>query len=180
VSTKEERQEIIERVSKKAGDNFELCINCAKSTLSALQEEFNLGGAEAVIKAASFMPGIGYRKETGGGVIGGLMALGLAFGREKLFDPEWRAPKAVEEMFEIKGKIQRFCNDFEKEIGSIRCGDIRPKLMGPEYINYDSMDPKWRERYLREGGTKKCRVPVEVAARIAAAIILERSQETGQ
>jgi len=35
------------------------------------------------------------------------------------------------------------------------------------------MDPKWRERFLEDGGAKKCRLPVETAARIIASIMLD-------
>ena len=98
------------------------------------------------------------------------MALGLAYGRDKLYDPEWSTPEANEEMFKLRNKVWRFCEAFKQEFGSAMCGDIRPKIMGRDY---NTMDPKERQQFLEDGGAKKCRVPPEKAARIAAEILLE-------
>jgi len=98
------------------------------------------------------------------------MALGLAYGRDKLYDPEWSTPKANEEMFKLRNKVWRFCEAFKQEFGSTMCGDIRPQIMGRDY---NTMDPKERQQFLEDGGAKKCRVPPEKAARIAAEILLE-------
>jgi len=164
------KEEVLERVSKKAGDYEELSVNCAQGTLAALQEEFDLGGGKELLKAATFMPGIMSRKETCGAVVGGLMALGLAYGRDKLYDPKWRTPEANEEMFRFRDKVWRFCEVFKKEFGSTMCGDIRTQIMGRDY---DTMDMKERQQFLEDGGKTKCRVPPEKAARIAAEILLE-------
>jgi len=169
--TKSSKEEILARVARKAGDYEELSVNCAQGTLTALQEEFDLGGGKDALKAATFMPGIMSRKETCGAVIGGLMALGLAYGRDKLYDPEWSTPEANEVMFRLRNKVWRFCEAFKQEFGSTMCGDIRPKIMGRDY---DTMDSKERRQFLEDGGAKKCRVPPEKAARIAAEILLEK------
>jgi len=167
------REEILEGVAKKAGDNLERSINCARSTLAALQEEFELGGGEDLLNAATFMPGIVSRKETCGAVIGGLMALGLVYGRLNTQDPDWGSLEAEKERFRLKEKARRFCDVFEKELGSTQCGFLLPKIMGPEFEEYDGTDSKERQRFLEHGGAEKCRVPPETAARIAASIMLE-------
>ncbi|MBE9514388.1 MAG: C_GCAxxG_C_C family protein [Chloroflexi bacterium] len=164
------KEEILERVSRKAGDYEELSVNCAQGTLAALNEEFSLGGGKEVLKAATFMPGLMSRKETCGAVIGGLMALGLAYGRDKLHDPAWRTPEANEEMFRFRNRVWSFCEAFKKEFGSTMCGDIRPQIMGRDY---DTMDMKERQQFLKDDGARKCRVPPEKAAHIAAGLLLE-------
>jgi C_GCAxxG_C_C family probable redox protein len=166
-----EKERILDRVAKKAGDYEERSVSCSQGTLAALQEEFSLGEGSDVIKAAVFMPGIASRKETCGAVVGGLMALGLKFGRDKIRDSEPDTPEGREEMFQLRGKAWRFCEEFKKEFGSTMCGDIRPKIMGRDY---DTMDPIERQQFLVDGGARKCRVPAEKAARIAASIILEK------
>ena len=166
----EAKEEILNRVSKKAGDYEQLSVNCAQGTLAALQEEFHLGGGKDLLKAATFMPGLMSRKETCGAVICGLMALGLAYGRDKLFDPKWNTPQGNEEMFKYRNKVGRVCEAFKKEFGSTMCGVIRPKIMGRDY---DTMDPIERKQFLDDGGAEKCRVPPEKAARIAGEILLE-------
>jgi len=169
--SKAEKEKILNRVSKKAGDYEESSVSCSQGTLTALQEEFNLGGGEAVIKAAVFMPGVASRKETCGAVIGGLMALGLKFGRDKVREREPDTPEGREETIKLREKAWRFCEEFKKEFGSTMCGDIRPKIMGRDY---DTMNPIERQQFLDDDGARKCRVPAEKAARIAASIILEK------
>ena len=170
MSPERTKEKILERVARKAGDYEEVSISCSQGTLAALQEEFNLAGGRDVIKAATFMPGIASRKETCGAVTGGLMALGLAFGRDKVNDPDPNTPEAKEQLLKLREKAWRFCEEFKKEFGSTMCGDIRPKIMGRDY---NSMDPKERQQFLDDDGPKKCRVPPEIAARIAASILLE-------
>jgi C_GCAxxG_C_C family probable redox protein len=164
------KDEILDRVAKKAGDYEEVSVSCSQGTLAALQEEFELSGGEDVIKAATFMPGLASRRQTCGAVIGGLMVLGLAFGKDKIREPEPRTPEELKEMYESRERAWRFCEEFAQEYGSTMCGDIRPQIMGREY---DTMDPKEMQQFLDDGGAAKCRVPPEKAARIAASIILE-------
>jgi C_GCAxxG_C_C family probable redox protein len=164
------KQERIARVSTKAGDYEEMSVNCAQGTLAALQEEFRFEGGRELLKAATFLPGLVSRKETCGALLGGLIALGLAYGRDKLFDPAWATPEANEEMFRYRQKAYRYCEAFKAEFGSTMCGVIRPLIMGRDY---DTMNPEERAQFLADGGKKKCRVPPELAARIAAEILLE-------
>ena len=166
-----EKGKILDRVAKKAGDYEEVSISCSQGTVAALQEEFNLGGGKDVIKAATFMPGVASRKETCGAVIGGLMALGLKFGKDKIRVSEPDTPEGKAETFKFRQMAWRFCEEFKKEFGSTMCGDIRPRIMGRDY---NSMDPVDRQQFLNDGGPKKCRVPAEKAARIAASVMLEK------
>ena len=163
-------QERIARASTKAGDYEEMSVNCAQGTLAALQEEFGLEGGKELLKAATFFPGLMSRKETCGALLGGLMALGLAYGRDKLFDPAWATEEANREMFRFRQKAWRYCEAFKEAFGSTQCGVIRPLLMGRDY---DTMKPEDRTQFLADDGKRKCRVPCETAARIAAGILLE-------
>ncbi len=170
MTTGSSKQERIARASTKAGDYEEMSVNCAQGTLTALQEEFELEGGKELVKAATFFPGVMARKETCGALLGGLMAMGLAYGRDKLHDPAWSTPEANEQMFHYRQKVWRFCEAFKDEYGSTMCGVIRPHIMGRDY---DTMDPAERKQFLEDGGRKKCRQPCETAARIAAEILLE-------
>ena len=171
--SKNSKNDIVDRIKKKAGDYEELAINCAQGPLQALQEEFSLGN-EAVLKAATWMPGLVSRKETCGALLGGLMALGLAFGRDKLYDPSYQTQEYMDKQWKNKKRAWRFCQEFKKEFGSTMCGDIRPKIMGKDY---DTMNPDETQQFLSDGGAKKCRVPAEKAAQIAAEIILEELRD---
>jgi C_GCAxxG_C_C family probable redox protein len=169
-----EKSQIIDRVSKKAGDNEEISISCAQGTLTALQEEFNLPGGEDMVKAASFMPGIASRDETCGAVVAGLMALGMVLGRGRLSDPGYNTPEGKAKFFKGRERAYRFCEEFKREIGSTMCGDIRMKIFGRKY---NTFNPEEFEQLVADGAQKKCRVAPEAAARIAAGIILEAQEE---
>ena len=170
MSSAENKQDRIARAVKKAGDYEEMSVNCAQGTLVALMEEFELEGGKELMKSATFFPGLMSRRETCGALLGGLMAMGLAYGRDKLFDAAWSTPEANEEMFRYRQKVYRYCEAFKAEFGSTMCGVIRPLIMGRDY---DTMDPEERRQFLEDGGRTKCRIPPETAARIAAEIFLE-------
>jgi C_GCAxxG_C_C family probable redox protein len=167
------KQERIEKVSQKAGDYEELSINCAQGTIAALAEEFGFSAVPELIKAASFFPGVSQRKETCGAVLGGLMACGMALGRDKLYDPSWSTPEALEEWMRRREVARTFCERFKKRWGSTMCGEIRPKVMGRDY---DTMTPEGRKQFMADGGPKKCRVPAEFAARLVAELLLEEEE----
>ena len=109
-------QEMLEHVEQKAGDYEELYGSCAQGTLLALQEEFNLGNAQT-LKAATAMPGIALRGEACGAVVGAIMALGMAFGREKPDDF-----KAVQRTTSAARKL---CKRFEEEFGGCTCREVQ-------------------------------------------------------
>ena len=163
-------QERIQRVSTKAGDYEMESRNCAQGTLAALCEEFGLEGGKEVLKAATFMPGVASSKETCGALLGGVMALGLACGRDRLSDPAWSKPEVNEEWLATRIRVHSFCEAFRAEFGSTMCSFIRPQIMGRDY---DPLDPEDRRQFAADGGLEKCRVPPEVAARIAATMLLE-------
>jgi C_GCAxxG_C_C family probable redox protein len=58
-----------------------MCGNCDQTTFLTLRDEFDLEGDE-VLKALTPFPGIALRGETCGAVTGGLMILGLVYGRD--------------------------------------------------------------------------------------------------
>lgn len=163
----------------KAGDYEEALISCAQGTLLALQEEFRLPGGNDLLLAASFMPGVGSRKETCGAFLGGLMALGLMFGHVNPLDAADSNADARAAYAERKRRTAwRFCEELKAELGSTQCRTIHTQLMGKEY---DFMDPESFREFLQADGPAHCRIPSEKAARIAAAIIIEEleRQETG-
>lgn len=165
----EDRQRRIQRVSTKAGDYEVESRNCAQGTLLALQEEFNLEGGKDVFKAASFMPGVASSRETCGALLGAVMALGLAYGRDRLGDPEWKKPEVDVEWQKTRRKVNSLVEAFRDHFGTIQCRVIRTAIMGRDY---DPLDPEDRRQFALDGGVQKCRVPPEVAARIAAGLLL--------
>jgi C_GCAxxG_C_C family probable redox protein len=158
------REDLLSSLEKKAGDYEELFGSCAQGTLLALQEQFELGNAE-VLKAATAMPGIALRGDTCGAVIAGIMALGLAFGREKADDFA-----AVQR---TTGAARKLCKRFETEFGGCNCRDVQHGIFGRSFNLTDRADQK---EFVEADASRKCRLPAGRAARIAADLILEISK----
>jgi len=165
-----QRQGWIEGVSTKAGDYEEVSISCAQGTLVALLEAFGLPCNEQVVGSMSFMPGIASRDETCGALVAALAVLGMVNGRGKLSDPGYSTPEGKEAFFKSRQRAYRLCEEFKKEMGSTMCGDIRRRLFGR---TYNTFIPEEFEQLVADGAQKKCRLPPETAARIAASIILD-------
>jgi len=165
--TSEEREAILDEVEKKAGE-FEIESGCcAQGCLRALQEQFSIGD-KLTYKAATAMPGIALRGETCGGVVGGLMAIGLVWGRED--------PKDMDSYFRAVAKGRQFAKTFEEELGSVMCKDIVKDRFGKEL---DLADPEDAKEFVKMDGFKRCAAVPGRAARIVAGMILD-AKEAGK
>ena len=151
----------LNQLEQKAGDYEEMSRSCLQGCLFALQEQFSLGDVPT-FKASTALLALPLRGETCGAVIGGLMAIGLAYGRERLDD--W------EGFVRTIGPAVRFCRSFEKEFGSLMCRDIQKALFGK---GFNMADPAGLEEFEKADGYKKCRIPPGKAARIAGEILME-------
>lgn len=155
------RDERLERLAAAAGERLKEYSSCAQGTLLALQEEFGLGNAET-LRAATAMPGIALRGETCGAVVGALMALGLAFGREKADD--------YPAMLKTIAAGRRLCEQFERRFGGCSCSEVQRRVLGR---SFDLADAGEALEFARAGAQEKCRAPAEFAARVAGRLILE-------
>jgi C_GCAxxG_C_C family probable redox protein len=136
--------------------------NCAQTSFIVLQEEFDLEG-DQILKALTPFPGIALRGETCGAVIGGLMALGLEFGRDDLSD--WRG------YIGSLPSARRFCKRFEEENGSTDCANILEEKLGR---NYDLADRTEALEYATSGGPEACSEVVASAVQIASEAIRKK------
>ena len=142
-----------------------LCHHCAQTSFLALHEVFGLGDA-SFVKALTPLPGIAERGETCGAVTGCLLALGLAFGRERLDDwAGWRACLVP---------ARAFCDRFVAEMGSTQCADVVEKVFGHRY---NLADPAELARFQDAAPTAKCGGVVREAVRLAAGLILDKRGE---
>jgi C_GCAxxG_C_C family probable redox protein len=172
--TKEEREEILDRVEKRAAAyNYEFA-GCGQMVFLALQQEFKLPGGSMVFKAAGFTG----RATSGlagvcGALVGGIMAIGLASGREKIEDSIFPDPDVRDEISGFPKSletIRKFYKRFSQELGSWFCRDLQIRMLGK---SYDPENKEESDKYLTEGGKEKCNELVGKAARLAAETILE-------
>jgi C_GCAxxG_C_C family probable redox protein len=153
---------VLELLDGKADNLMRACHNCAQASFLALHEIFGVGDT-SLAKALTPLPGIAERGETCGAVIGSLLAVGFVYGRDRLDDwAGWRASLVP---------ARKFCELFEKELGSTQCGDIVEKLFGRRY---NLADPADLGRFQEAGPAEKCGGVVRKAVRIAAELILDK------
>jgi len=76
-------KELLQEVEKRAYKYEQECRDCSQCTLLAIQEVFDLAGDDALKAATGFAGGIGRSGSVCGAFIGGVMALGLLYGRDR-------------------------------------------------------------------------------------------------
>ncbi|MCK5586394.1 C_GCAxxG_C_C family protein [Candidatus Bipolaricaulota bacterium] len=164
MSVEKTRDEILDSVEKNAGE-FEIRSGCcAQGCLRALQEEFGIGNVETY-RAATAMPGIALRGETCGGVVGGLMAIGIMYGRSD--------PDDMDSYYRAISIGRKFCSKFEAEFGTVMCKDIVKQRFGEEL---DLSNPEDGKKFVAMDGFKRCAYVPGRAARIVAEIVLDRRE----
>lgn len=154
------REEVLQQLEQKAGDYEELFDSCAQGTLLALQEQFNLGDADT-LKASTAMPGVALRGQSCGAIISGIMALGMAMGRDK--------PEDSKAVLHTIVAARTLCDKFEAKFGSCNCHDVQQHIFGR---SFNLMNPKEVEEFAKAAAAKKCRIPVGFAARTVGEMIL--------
>ena len=157
------KQQILDRVQKRAEEYNFLAGNCARGTALALMEEFGLGSME-IIKALSPFPGIGGTGQMCGGITGSLIAFGLYFGSDDMLDFE-----AVGVTIDIS---QKFMASFKDTLGHQLCNEIHEHVIFGRF-----MDPGASEEHMKAfaeaKGFEKCGLATGTGARLAAEIIIE-------
>ncbi|MCB7302721.1 C-GCAxxG-C-C family protein [Bariatricus massiliensis] len=111
----------IKKITKDAEDLFRGGFFCSEAVVSAIRSNFELDVPEEVIAMASGFPvGIGRSKCLCGAVSGGVMAIGLIFGRTVQKDPQVEQTLALSKELhdwfkEANGKNALCCRILTKE-----------------------------------------------------------------
>jgi C_GCAxxG_C_C family probable redox protein len=156
-----EKETILDRVQRQAEDYCYLMRNCAKSSATALLEEFGLGNLD-IIRALGPFPGLAMSGGICGPVAGGLTALGLFFSHSDITKHDDAGAYLYARVF--------ICR-FESAFGSLYCPDIQKKLLGKYYDPMSSMENL--KAFNASGARKQCVIAPGIGARIAAEIIME-------
>lgn len=138
---------------------------CSKCVVSTLAEQLGLGGDEVVRASVPLAGGIARTGNTCGALIGGLMAIGLAFASSDKSD--------TDSLFRTLETAGRFYRIFGKEIGYVLCRDIRVDRLGRFF---DTVDPDESRKFAEAGGHEACAGVVSKAARLAAEFILDERE----
>ena len=160
------RADRLSALAQNVRDTLAVSRNCAQTSFSVLQQEFDLEGG-AILKALTPFPGVALRGETCGAVAGCLMAIGLVHGRDRLDD--WKG---------YIGSLppsRRFCRRFEEAHGSTSCANLLEAKLGRRF---NLADRRESLEYVAVGGPQACADIITSAVQIAAEIILETRPQT--
>ena len=160
------REKILDIIAKSAYNNDRAYEGCTRCVLAALIEHLHLSsyeGAKEVIKASSALAaGVCRMGETCGALTGGIMAIGLVTGSEKLEEFDAYV-KSMENSYKLY-------NRFKEKYGTTRCFEIQEKVLGR---HYDFKNEEDGAAWYKDGGLDKCPMVCATAARLAAEIILD-------
>jgi C_GCAxxG_C_C family probable redox protein len=157
------KEQILDRVQRRAEEYNFILKNCAKSTALAVMEEFGLGNME-IIKALSPFPGFGGTGWMCGGVTGSLIALGLYFGSDDMLDYEAVGATIM--------AARKFMPCFEEEVGSVVCPKIHEDVVFGRYMD-PAASPENMEAFAKAKGFEKCGLFPGIGARLASETIIE-------
>ena len=157
------KQQILDRVQRRAEEYNFLAGNCARGTALALMEEFGLGSME-IIKALSPFPGIGGTGEMCGGITGSLIAFGLYFGSDDMLDFE-----AVGATIDI---AQKFMANFKDELGHQLCAEIHEHVIFGRFMDPGASEENMKA-FAEAKGFEKCGLATGTGARLAAGFIID-------
>jgi len=157
------KQQILDRVQRRAEEYNFIFKNCAQGTSLALMEEFGLGNME-IIKALTPFPGVGGTGEICGGITGSLITFGLYFGSDDRLD--------YETMHKTIMIAQKFMAFFEGEIGHMYCADIIETVILGHRLNPGESEQAMIA-FTNEKGFEKCGLPPGIGVRLAAEFIID-------
>jgi C_GCAxxG_C_C family probable redox protein len=157
------KQEILDRVQRRAEEYNFLARNCARGTALALLEEFGLGSME-VVTALSPFPGFGATGWMCGGVTGGLVALGLYFGQEDVTDYDATGAAIM--------AARVFMRRFEEKVGAVICPTIQEDIVFGRYMDPGASEQNM-EAFAKAKGFEKCGLLPGIGARLAGEIIID-------
>lgn len=162
------RQEILDRVQRRAEEYNFILRNCAKSTGLALMEEFGTGNLP-IVKALSPFPGFGGTGWMCGAVTGSLITFGLLFGSDDLLNEEG--------VIASIGIARIFIPRFEEEVGSVTCPQIQEDIVFGRYMD-PAASPENMQAFEQAKGFEKCSLVPGIGVRIAAEIIMDTLTDT--
>lgn len=120
------------KAEKAAPEKYKKAYVCSEAILLSLKEEGILNFHDDVVRAATgFGAGVGWAKKMCGALSGGIMAIGLKYGRNDL---EGSRRPAWDRSFELVKRVER-------QYGTVQCADLIKNfddLADPVRINHCS------------------------------------------
>jgi C_GCAxxG_C_C family probable redox protein len=146
------KAEFVEDAGKRAYDYDFTCHGCSQAVVQTFLDVFEEENALLFKAASPFAAGMSMTGNNCGALIGGLMILGIVFGRRNMAD-------GMEGIIDGIRPARRLVKHFQKRFGALNCLEI---------TGTDLADPVKADAYFAGGGLDKCAgITGEVAAFVA-------------
>jgi C_GCAxxG_C_C family probable redox protein len=139
---------------------------CSQTVLKTLLHRFSIGNEEVFRAASALAGGVVAKREVCGALLGGVMAIGVMYGRESF--EEGQIFRESGRSLEAQVRAGRLCEAFRDRFGGLRCSEVFVNVRGDDYREYPTLDTI---EALRDQDT--CGVVAGAAARMAADIMLQ-------
>ncbi|MBU7032457.1 MAG: C_GCAxxG_C_C family protein [Theionarchaea archaeon] len=167
-----DREEVIRKAYEVAFGYERDIGNCPQCMLATMKDLFDIGGPDSFMSATGFAGGGGLTTEgTCGALVGGIMTLGLVFGRDQ---EGFLGGKKGLKAYKTARKLHE---RFVKEYGGPLCKDVQKKILGRSFNMWDRND--YQEFEKAGGHTDKCTDVVGKTAQWTVEILLNELEGTG-
>jgi len=160
-----EKRRLVMEIEELACDNERRRKGCCRNVLTALQTNLGLGDGDLFRAAVPLGGGIARSGGTCGALLGGLMAIGLAYCKDKQ-DLSERIPSPSYE--EAMAQSIKLLDRFKDSFGSLDCRDIQKSTFGKYYDLKIPHEAKKLAEFNRKAGYPV----IAMGARVAAELIL--------
>ena len=161
----EDKQQLLMKIEREARDNEIKYWGCSQAVVDALQRNLRLNGTDIFKAASALAGGVASNHEACGALTGGVIAIGLAYGRTK-YEPGKVSAEQVD-WLECMTRAGRFCDRFRERFGGLNCREVRASVGFDPDATLAQLTP---ERFKKHD---RCGEATGTAARLAAEIILE-------
>ena len=154
--------DLVEQASRNAMDAERQFWGCSQAVLGSLQETLSIGDSESFKAGTILSAGVARRGETCGALIGGLMALGIACGRNQMADKEaynQAMDHAQDVVDAFKAGIQARYG-LPEPIETTLCPEIQTRLYGR---SFRFTEPAERKAFNDQGGHNPAGCPTVCA-----------------
>jgi C_GCAxxG_C_C family probable redox protein len=146
------KAEFVEDARKRAYDYDFKCHGCSQAVVRTFLDVFEEENALLFQAASPFAAGMSMTGNNCGALIGGLMVLGVVFGRRSMAD-------GMEGIIDGIRPARRLVKHFQRHFGTLNCIEI---------TRTDLADPVKADAYFAGGGIERCAaITGEVAAFVA-------------
>ena len=163
------KEQLLERIEETARESEIKYWGCSQAVLHAIQTHLGLESSDVFRAASALAGGIAGNREACGALVGGVLAIGLAYGRQDY--EEGKIALEQPEMVECTARAKEYCDHFREYFGGLRCSEVR-EYMG---FNTESRSTNLTLETLKEHD--HCGQVTGPAARFAAEVILKPSEQ---